>query len=91
MRNYITTHRVQDSYSSLYAAHEDMFIKIGEGKENKETVYRMDKMKKNLLENFLYVRNNMLLFSKSTVDANGKTSLVDKATGRPINQLRIAA
>lgn len=84
MRNYITTHRVQDSYSSAYAAMEDMFIKVGEGKDGKETVYRMDKMKKNLLENFLYVRNNMLLFSKSTVDANGKTSLVDKNTGRPI-------
>lgn len=83
-RNYITCHRNDDSYSSLYAAKEDQFITIGNNKDGKETVYKMTPMKKNLMENFLYVRNNMLLFSKSTVDANGKTTLVDKATGRPI-------
>lgn len=83
-RNYITCHRNDDSYSSLYAAKEDNFITIANNKDGKETVYKMTPMKKNLMENFLYVRNNMLLFSKSTVDANGKTTLVDKATGRPI-------
>lgn len=62
-RNYLTTHRVDDSYSALYAAQEDQFIAIAEGKDQgnlTETIYRMDKKEKNLLENFLYVRNNGL-------------------------------
>ena len=74
-RNYITTHRVDDSYSAQYAAFEDKFISIGEGKGQgnlTETIYRMDKLEKNLLDNFLYVRNNGLLFNKTNVDVNGE-------------------
>lgn len=62
-RNYITTHRVDDSYSALYAAHENSFISIAEGKDQgnlTETIYKMDKKEKTLLDNFLYVRNNGL-------------------------------
>ena len=62
-RNYITTHRVDDNYSALYAAHEDQFIKVAEGKDQgslTETIYKMDKKEKVLLDNFLYVRNNGL-------------------------------
>lgn len=86
-RNYITTHRVDDSYSALYAAHENVFINIAEGKDQgslTETIYKMDKKEKNLLENFLAVRNNGLLFNKCNVDANGKPTIVDPDTGRPI-------
>lgn len=60
-RNYITTHRCDDSYSALYAAHEDVFISIAQGKNQgdlTETIYKMDKKEKVLLDNFLYVRNN---------------------------------
>ena len=92
-RNYITTHRVDDSYSAQYGAFEDKFISIGEGKGQgnlTETIYRMDKIEKNLLDNFLYVRNNGLLFNKTNVDANGKPTISDPDTGRPIT-LRIAA
>ena len=62
-RNYITTHRVDDSYSALYAAHENTFISIAKGEgqgDMTETIYKMDKKEKNLLDNFLYVRNNGL-------------------------------
>jgi hypothetical protein len=86
-RNYITTHRVDDSYSAQYAAFEDKFISIGEGKGQgnlTETIYRMDKLEKNLLDNFLYVRNNGLLFNKTNVDVNGKPTISDPDTGRPI-------
>jgi hypothetical protein len=41
-------------------------------------------MKKNLIENFLYARENMMLLAKGTVNADGKSTLADKATGRPI-------
>lgn len=61
MRNYMTTHRCDDSFSSLYAAHEDTFISIGQGKGNgelSETIYRLDKKEKALMDSFMYVRNN---------------------------------
>ena len=73
-RNYITTHRVDDSYSALYGAHENQFISIAEGKDQgslTETIYKMQKKEKTLLDNFLYVRNNGLLFNKCNVDVNG--------------------
>ena len=74
-RNYITTFRVDTSYSALFAAHEDVFVNISEGKNNgqlTETLYKMNKKEKDLLENFLYVRNNGLLFNKTNVDKNGE-------------------
>lgn len=86
-RNFITTHRCDDSYSALYAAHENVFISIAEGKDTgslKETLYKMDKKEKVLLDNFLYVRNNGLLFNKSNVDVNGKPTISDPDTKRPI-------
>lgn len=86
-RNFITTHRCDDSYSALYAAHENVFISIAEGKDTgslKETLYKMDKKEKVLLDNFLYVRNNGLLFNKSNVDVNGKPTICDPDTKRPI-------
>ena len=65
-----------------------MFIKIGNGEDNgqlKETVYRMDKREKVLLENFLAARNNMLLFSKCNVNPKtGKPTISDPETGEPI-------
>ena len=64
---------------------EDTFIKIGKGEgTGNEKIYKLDPMKKNLIENFLYARENMLLMAKGTVDANGKSTIVDRATGRPI-------
>ena len=55
-----------------------MFVKVGEGEGNgklKETMYRMDKVENNLLKNFLFVRNNGLLFNKTNVDKNGKATI----------------
>lgn len=64
---------------------EDTFIKIGKGEgAGNEKIYKLDPMKKNLIENFLYARENMLLMAKGTVDVNGKSTIVDRATGRPI-------
>ena len=87
MRNYMTTVRVDDSYSSKYALMEDTFIKIGKG-ENQgcltEKIYKLDPMKKNLIENFLYARENMILLAKGTVGVDGKSTLADRSTGRPI-------
>lgn len=86
-RGYITTHRVDDSYSALYKTMENVFISIGEGEGNgkaKETIYKMDKTESNLLKSFMFVRNNGLLFNKTNVDINGKPTIFDPDTGRPI-------
>lgn len=53
---------------------ENTFISIGKGEGNgnlKETIYKMDTTEKNLLKNFLEVRNNGLLFNRTNVDKNG--------------------
>lgn len=88
-RNYITTFRNDISYSALYRAHEDQFIKISEGanKDNlsRETIYKMDNVQKILLDNFLTTRNQGLLFNKTNVNPKtGKSIIVDPDTGRPI-------
>lgn len=87
MRNYLTTVRVEDSYSAKYAAMEDTLIKIGKG-ENQgcltETIYKLDPMKKNLIQNFLYARENMMLLAKGNMGVDGKATISDRSTGRPI-------
>ena len=84
MRNYMSTIRVDDTYSSKYALMEDTFIKISRGDANGDKVYRLEPMKKNLIENFLYARENMLLMAKGNVGVDGKATISDRATGRPI-------
>ena len=67
---------------------EDMFITIGKGDGNgqlKETVYRMDKKEKVLLDNFMAARNNMLLFAKCNVNPKtGRPTIYDNETNEPI-------
>lgn len=79
-RGYITTHRVDDTYTALYKPMENTFISIGQGEGHgnlKETIYKMDTVEKNLLKNFLEVRNNGLLFNRTNVDKNGKATISD--------------
>lgn len=87
-RTYIMTHRNDASYSALYAAHEDTFVSMkeskGKGAPVTETIYRLDKVKKNLMDNFLTARNNQLLFGKSNIGPDGKPTIVDPDTNRPI-------
>lgn len=85
-RNWITEHRVDIDYSSRYAAHEDAFVKIANGEEGgsyKEVIFKMPKAKQQLLDSFMDARNNSLLFSKGTMDANGKSTIQDRK-GRDI-------
>ena len=87
MRGYIQTHRFDADYSERYAALENVFIKVAEGKDQgslTETIYKMDTVQKTLLNTFLEGRNNALLFSKGNVDENGKATIVDPQTNRPI-------
>lgn len=86
-RNHISTHRNDISFSSHFAALEDVFIKTGKNEGNgkvSEKIYKMKKKEQELLENFLEARNNALLFSKSNVDLNGRATIYDPDTNRPV-------
>ena len=83
-RNYITLHRCDVSFSAQFAALEDVFISVGQGKDKNETIYKMKKKEQELLDTFMYVRNNGCLFSKNNHDANGRCTVFDPQTQRPI-------
>ncbi len=85
-RQWITEHRNDISFSSRYAQMEDRFIKIAEGSENgelKEKIFKLNSMEKDLLTNFQIVKNNHLLEGKSTMDKNGKSTVLTE-DGRPL-------
>lgn len=86
-RNYITTIRVDDSQSSLHKIHEDTFVKLANGggssEEDKETIYKLNSLKADLMTCFVTAGNNMMLLSHTNVDVNGKPTLYDKQN-RPI-------
>ena len=85
-RNWITEHRNDISYSSRYAQMEDQFIKISQGEgtgELKEKIFKLNKMEKDLLSSFQFVKNNGLLWQKTTMDKNGKSTVLTE-DGRPL-------
>lgn len=85
-RSWITEHRCDLPYSSRYAAMEDQFIKISKGEgtgEIKEQLFKLNKMEKDLFDNFQIVKNNGLLIGKTTMDANGKAT-IQTEDGRPL-------
>jgi hypothetical protein len=64
--NYISRHRVSDSYSSDYAAMEKVYLKhAGE-------YFEMDAMDKQLLDLFYLTRENNMLWGESNHDSLGK-------------------
>jgi hypothetical protein len=50
----------------------------------KESIFRLNKLEKDVLESFLFARNNALLFGKCNFDKNGKCLIHDPHTGREI-------
>ena len=80
-RGYISTHRNDASYSALYAAYEDQFIKIADDTKDgkKETIFRMDKLEKNLLESDLLVRDERIIICEAyvcCVDTSSSVKLI---------------
>jgi len=66
---------------------EDIFIGLGANKgsgDQSQVLYKMKKKEVELLENFMFARNNALLFGKSNYDVNGKCTITEPHTGRPI-------
>ena len=86
-RNHISFHRNDISWSSQFAVMEDIFIGLGANKgagDQSQVLYKMKKKEVELLENFMFARNNALLFGKSNYDVNGKCTITEPHTGRPI-------
>lgn len=85
-RNFITTFRADASWSSLYAIQENVFMSIADDKDatKSEGVYKMLKKEKELLDTFMYAMNTGLLLNKGNIDVNGKATISDPDTGRPI-------
>lgn len=91
-RSWITEHRNDISFSARYAQQENQFIKIAQGEgtgELKEKIFKLNKMEKDLLDNFQTVKNNALLWQKTTMDVNGKSTVLTE-DGRPKLRLRVA-
>jgi len=85
-RQWITEHRVDVSASSRYSALEDQFIKIAEGEgagELKQKTFKLNKMERDLFDSFQTVKNNHLLRGKTTMDRNGKSTVITE-DGRPL-------
>ena len=86
-RNYMSYFRNDASFSSLFGALEDVFIRVAEGKDQgsmTERIYKMNKIERDLVENFMYARNMGLLFNKTSVGIDGKSTIMDPDTGRQI-------
>lgn len=83
-RNYLTLHRNDIDASQAYLANEDVFLKISDTEtKGSEKLFTMTSMEKTLIENFLEVKAKHDLWARSSVDANGKTTIVDPQTQRP--------
>lgn len=89
----MTTFRHDVSWSSLYAIQEPVFMRICDDKDkNKgEGVYKMVKKEKELLDTFNYSVSTGLLLNKGNITREGRATISEPDTGRPIEMLRIAA
>lgn len=86
-RNHISHHRNDITWSDQYALMEDVFIGLGKNKgsgNQEQTIYKMHKKEQELLDSFMYARNQAMLLGKTNYDKNGKCTITDSATGRAI-------
>lgn len=86
-RNHISHHRNDITWSDQFAIMEDVFIGLGANKgsgDQAQTIFKMHKKEQELLDSFMYARNNAMLLGKSNYDKNGKCTVSEKDTGRPI-------
>ena len=81
MRGWIGEIRCDIEYSARYLALEDAFVEIAQEKDNghrSSYLFKMPGRHKLLLDNFTEARNNMAMWSKSTMDANGRCTVQDR-------------
>lgn len=85
-RNFMTTFRNDIEWSALYAIEENVFMSIADDKDKSKSqgVYTMLKKEKELLDSFMYSINTGLLLNKGSIDVNGKSTIQERDTGRPV-------
>lgn len=67
---------------------EKVFIQVAEGKDHKSlipTIYQMTTKENQLLQSFLEARSKGLLFNRTSVNKDGKSTIFDPDTNRPVN------
>ena len=80
-RNYLSKHRSSDVQSAEYAASQEFYVERGSKSENGKLEYeyfRLQKLEKDVLESYLWARENHLLFGETNFDANGKCTMQDE-------------
>jgi hypothetical protein len=81
-RNYLSKHRSSDVQSAEYAASQEYYVERNKKNAKNGKVeyeyYRLQKLEKDVLESYLWARENHLLFGVSNYDANGKCMLQDE-------------
>jgi len=80
-RNFLSKHRSSDVQSAEYAASQDYYIERGSKKDAGKVeyeYYRLQKLEKDVLESYLWARENHLLFGESNFDVNGKCTMQDE-------------
>ena len=80
-RNFMSKHRSSDVQSAEYAAAQEFYIERGTKKRGGKTeyeYYRLQKLEKDVLESYLWARENHLLWGESNYDANGKCTMQDE-------------
>lgn len=82
----MTTFRADISYSSLYAAQEQMFLTIADDKDagKSDGAFKIMRKEKELMESFMYGLNTGLLCNKGNVDANLRATIQDPDSSRNI-------
>ena len=83
-RNYLSKHRSSDIQSSEYAAAQDYYVersKAGKKTDGKKEMeyFHLQKLEKDVLESYLWSRENHVLFGESNFDANGKCMMQDES------------
>ena len=80
-RNFLSKHRSSDVQSAEYSAAQDYYIERGKKKVGGKTEYeyfQLQKLEKDVLESYLWSRENHLLFGESNFDSNGKCMMQDE-------------
>ena len=80
-RNFMSKHRSSDIQSAEYAASQEYYIERGTKKSKGKLeyeYYRLQKLEKDVLESYLWARENHLLFGESNFDQNGKCTMQDE-------------
>ena len=82
----MTTFRHDVSWSSLFAIQEPVFMRICDSKDKNKTegVYKMVKKEKELLDTFNYSVSTGLLLNKGNITDQGRATISDPDTNRPI-------